>query len=81
MLHVACMLAQILIACVSIYMVDSIPRNVWQTCRIEGVLESWNGNPSTVGALVPTIPINSDLWTSENAEGLARLNGDSESYA
>ena len=62
-------------------MVGSSLRNVWQTCRVEGVLESWNGNPGTVGTLVPTIQINSDLWTSSNAEGLVRLNGDSESQA
>lgn len=56
-----------------------LPRNVWQTSRIESSLLSWDGVPNTVGALVPTVQINNDLWTSDKAEDLVRLNGDSES--
>lgn len=54
------------------------PRNVWQTSRIEAALMSWDKIPNTVGALLPTVQINSDLWTSDKAEDLVRVNGDSE---
>ena len=56
-------------------------RNVWQTSRIESTLLSWDGIPSSAGVLVPTIQVNSDLWTSDTTEHLTRLNGDSESGA
>lgn len=39
---------------------------------------SWDKIPNTVGALLPTVQINSDLWTSDKAEDLVRVNGDSE---
>lgn len=54
---------------------------VWQTRRVETVLMKWDGVPGNLGHILPTFKINSDLWTSDVAENLQRLNGDSEPEA
>ena len=51
---------------------------VWQTRRIETVLMKWDGIPCNLGHIVPTIKVNSDMWTENEFKNLQRLNGDSE---
>ena len=58
--------------------VHSAGSGVWQTCRIENALLSWDGSPMTVGGLVPVIKVNGDLWTDSEVKKLERLNADSE---
>lgn len=51
---------------------------VWQTRRIETVLMKWDGIPGNLGHIMPTIKVNSDMWTENVFKNLQRLNGDSE---
>eukprot|EP00435_Cladocopium_sp_Y103_P066146 s220_g28.t1 len=52
---------------------------VWQTRRIETVLMKWDGVPGNLGHIIPTLKVNSDMWTSDTEiKDLQRLNGDSE---
>ena len=52
---------------------------VWQTRRIETVLMKWDGVPGNLDHIIPTLKVNSDLWTSDadKIKDLQRLNGDS----